>query len=104
MAVALPEVGMTAKAKPTSWKGVFSFSIATVFFSGFLLCILLEEESAVSYHHDTSPCFSLPAKMLEVPSERTALCRTDREVRRPWGHFCVLLFRLLKSFGPTFSQ
>lgn len=45
MAIALLEVGMTAKTKPTSWKGFFSFSIATVFFSSFLLCILLEEKA-----------------------------------------------------------
>lgn len=91
---------MTAKTKPTSWKGFFSFSIATVFFSSFLLCILLEEKSTVSYHHDTSLCLSLPAKMLA----RTALCRTYREVWRPWGHFYLLLFGLLKSFGSTSSQ
>lgn len=91
---------MTAKTKPTSWKGCFSFSIATVFFSGFLLCILLEEKSTVSYHHNTRLCLSLPAKILA----RTALCRTYREAWRPWGHFCLLLFRLLKSFSPTSSQ
>lgn len=37
MATALSEVWMTAKAKPASWKGwgIFSFCVATVFFSGF---------------------------------------------------------------------
>lgn len=38
---ALPEVGMTAEAKPTSWKGLFSIFMATVWFSSFLLCRLL---------------------------------------------------------------
>lgn len=37
MAMALPEVGMTAKAKSTSWRDFFSFSIATVFFLWLLL-------------------------------------------------------------------
>lgn len=104
MAIALPEVGMTAKAEPTSWKGFFFFFHCHCLFSSFLLRILLGEKSAVSYHHDTSLCFSLPAKMLGVPSETTALCRTYREVQRPRGHFCLLLFRLLKSFGPTFQS
>lgn len=78
----------------------FPFSLPLSFFLASHLFILLEEKNVVSYHHDTSLCFSLTAKMLEVPSERTALCRNYREVWRPWGHFCLLLLRFLKSFGP----
>lgn len=84
MATALPKEGMTVKAKSTSCIVVFfPFPLPLPFFPSFSLFILLQEKSAASYHHDTSLSFSLPTKMLKVSSERTALCRTYREVWRP---------------------
>lgn len=51
---------MIAKAKPTIWKRLFSFFIAAVWSSSFLLCILLEKWCMLPSRHKA--VFSLPLK------------------------------------------
>lgn len=58
MSTALPEVGMTAKAKPRSWKWVYFFFFPFPLPLSFFLPLVAYPASREK-HCDTNPCFSL---------------------------------------------